>query len=236
MAYGRVNVALDRFLEEAVLVTYAPIDSTEELPAASGPGVVSDLSRLIYRGQVGSDSMKGFRWWMEREIGPLVRGKTTRNSLINDPVAALEDRDPSRSDILHEYFLPAVQFAAFLDACREVIPSSYQELLNITLRYVLSDRESVLAYAPTERIAAVMAFSQEKSVRAESDMAQMTRALIDRVLALGGTYYLPYRLHATNEQFVRAYPRAEQFIRRKLEIDPARVFRNAMWDRYMDGP
>jgi FAD/FMN-containing dehydrogenase len=236
MAYGRLDVVLDRFLDEALIVTYADAERAEhQLPPAAGPGLISDLSRVVYRAQNGSDGMKSFRWWMENNIAPMARGKATRNSLMNEPVATLEDRDATRCDILHEYFVPPAQFAAFLDACRAVIPSSYQELLNITLRYVKPDGESILGYAPEHRIAAVMAFSQEKSVRAEEDMTRVTRNLIDKVIELGGTYYLPYRLHASSEQLRRAYPRLDEFIRRKLVADPDRVFRNALWDRYMSG-
>lgn len=234
MAYGRLNVALDRFMDEGLMITYADAGENGELPPVTGSGVVSHLSRYVYRAQNGSDSSKGLRWWMETEVAPVVRGKATRNSLINEPVATLDDRDPARCDILHEYFVPPERFADFLGACREIIPSSYQELLNITLRYVKADQESVLCYAPEHRIAAVMAFSQEKSVRAEEDMARMTRNLIDRVAELGGAYYLPYRLHATDEQMARVYPRVDEFVARKLEADPRRLFRNVMWDRYMD--
>ncbi len=60
----------------------------------------------------------------------------------------------------------------------------------------------MLAYATVPRIAAVMLFSQEMSVRAEEDMARMTRALIDRVTEIGGSYYLPYRPHPTLDQCV----------------------------------
>ena len=92
-----------------------------------------------------------------------------------------------------------------------MIPASYQQLLNITLRYVDTDRDSVLAYAPEPRIAAVLLFSQEKTVRGEADMARMTHALIERVLDIGGTYYLPYRPHASLDQLSRGYPRAAEF-------------------------
>ena len=92
-----------------------------------------------------------------------------------------------------------------------MIPASYQQLLNITLRYVNTDRDSVLAYATEPRIAAVLLFSQEKTVRGEADMARMTQALIERVLDIGGTYYLPYRPHASLAQLTRGYPRAAAF-------------------------
>ena len=98
------------------------------------------------------------------------------------------------------------------------IPSSYQELLNITLRYVAQDGESWLSYAPADRIACVMLFSQEKTHRAEEDMRRMTQELIDRTLDLGGSYYLPYRLHARPDQMVRAYPGLRPFVAKKLSL------------------
>lgn len=81
---------------------------------------------------------------------------------MNEPVVTLDDRDPVRTDILHEYFILPSRFDEFVDACKDVIPASYQQLLNITLRYVSTDRDNVLAYASEPRIAAVMLFSQEK--------------------------------------------------------------------------
>ena len=79
-----------------------------------------------------------------------------------------------------------------------------------------------------------MLFSQEKSGRAEADMARVTRALIDGALAEGGSYYLPYRLHATPEQFEAAYPHAREFARLKRRLDPEGRFSNALWTTYLD--
>ena len=232
MAYGRMDVALDRFFERALLITYRPARDQGELPAASGSGFVSRSARYVFRAQVESDRAKHLRWWTESQLGPWLAGDATRNSLMNEPVITLDDRDPFRTDILHEYFVPPARFTDFVTACQDVIPSSYQQLLNITLRYVNTDRDSVLAYAPEPRIASVMLFSQEKTARGEADMARMTRALIDRVLEIGGTYYLPYRPHASIEQLRRGYPRAPAFAARKRELDRDLLFRNELWHRY----
>ena len=234
MAYGRMNVAIEGFLDEAIMVTYREAADQSDLPDAAQSRLIGWATRHILRGQVGSERMKDFRWMMESGIAPaLTGGAVTRNGLLNEPVAVLADGDPARTDILHEYFIAPTRFAEFVAACRRIIPSSYQSLLNVTLRYVAADTESVLAYAPEPRIAAVMLFSQEKTMRAEADMARMTRALIDAALELGGSYYLPYRLHATPEQFATGYPRIAEFVTRKRAIDPGLLFRNALWDRYM---
>lgn len=237
MAYGRLSVALDTFFEEALMVTYRPVPTPEGgLPAAASGNALTGLSREIYRWQVGSDVVKRARWFAETVAGPAVSsGIATRNTLMNEPVANLAGGDRSRTDILHEYFVPPERFADFVTACRDVIPASGQEFLNVTLRWVAADETSVLAFAPTPRIAAVMSFSQEMTPEAETAMLLMTEALIDRVLALGGSFYLPYRLHARRDQIERAYPRLASFLERKRHFDPGLLFRNLMWDIYFAG-
>ncbi|EEA92143.1 FAD-binding protein [Pseudovibrio sp. JE062] len=234
MAYGRMNVDIDRFFEDSMLIVYRPTDDQSDLPAASGSGFISKASRHIFRGQLNSEGIKKVRWGIETGIGASLNSSpVTRNSLLNEPVVTLDDKDPTRTDILHEYFVESARFAEFIQACQDIIPSSYQELLNITLRYVRKDAQSVLPFAPTDRIAAVMLFSQEKSKRGEADMARMTRNLIERTLAIGGTYYLPYRLHATQDQFERSYPNHQRFVELKQKYDPQMRFTNQLWDTYM---
>jgi hypothetical protein len=53
------------------------------------------------------------------------------------------------------------------------------------------------------------------------------------VLAIGGSFYLPYRLHARGDQLRKAYPRLDAFIAKKREYDPQLRFRNLMWDKYL---
>ncbi|SLN10995.1 putative xylitol oxidase [Roseovarius albus] len=234
MAYGRLNVDRAGFFEQALMITYRPTEDQSDLPPASGSGMVSELASHVYRAQLGNERMKRLRWWTETDLAPTVTsGIATRNSLINEPVVTLDDRDPSRTDILHEYFVSPEHFGEFVTICQEVIPASYQEFLNVTLRFIDQDPDSWLAYAPVPRIAAVMSFSQEMTERAEADMARMTRELIERITDIGGTYYLPYRPHATQAQFLRAYPRVNDFVSSKRQRDPDLIFRNVFWDNFM---
>ena len=149
-------------------------------------------------------------------------------------VTLLGQSGRERTDIIHEYFVTPDKFNDFLTACRAIIPNSYQELLNITMRWVEQDTTSMLSYAPLgSRIASVMSFSQEMTARGDADMALMTRKLIKAVHELGGSYYLPYRPHATVAQFSEGYERSAEFAALKRELDPGLVLRNALWDRYL---
>ena len=235
MAYGRLNVERDSFFREALLVTYRAIEPQPASlpPATHGGGVMGRIASEIYRRETGSEWFKTLRWTMESSINPrLSSGVATRNSLMNEPVANLANPYPQRTDILHEYFVPPDRFGDFLAVCREIIPPAKAEFLNVTLRYVAADPDAVMAFAPTPRIAAVMSFSQEKTVGGEIDMLTMTERLIDGVLACGGSFYLPYRLHARRDQVAATYPASARFVAAKREIDPKLLFRNAMWDAY----
>ena len=233
MAYGRLNIDRAGFFQDAMLVSYDPVEG--DIPAAVESGLLSKISRSIFRAQLGNEWVKHRRWGIETGIGARLAGATSRSSLMNEPVITLDDRDPTRTDVLHEYFVAPDRFADFLTICRSIIPDSYQELLNITLRWVDQDTTSLLSYAPNgPRIASVLLFSQEMSARGEADMQWMTSRLIDAVQAIGGAYYLPYRPHATPAQFTAGYAKAAEFAAFKRQIDPGLLFKNALWDKYMD--
>lgn len=233
MAYGRLSVSRGDFLRDAILVSYRQMTvQPGKLPPATASTAFQFLSRNVFRAQIGSDAGKRARWFAEKQLAQRLAGRRfTRNSLLNYPVSSLADNDPNRTDILHEYFVPPARLEEFLHACRELIPGSGQDLLNVTLRYVDTDSVSVLSFAPAPRIGAVMLFSQR--IRGDdASMQSLTEKLIDRALNLGGSYYLPYRLHARRDQMRTAYPRMAEFAARKRHYDPKFVFRNLLWDRY----
>lgn len=58
----------------------------------------------------------------------------------------------------------------------------------------------------------------------------ITRDLVERTLALGGTFYLPYRLHYTPEQFRRGYPTAPEFLELKRRVDPEELFSSRFYE------
>lgn len=235
MAYGRLNVSKADLFTQALMVTYR-VEPTpaKGLPAVHRGGALTGLSRRIYRAQIGSEAGKKARWFAETVASPKAgSGIDTRNSLMNEPVSNLENRDARRTDILHEYFIAPERFNEFIRACQDILPRAGPDFLNVTLRYVARDDVSVLSYAPVDRIAAVMSFSQQITPRAEAEMMTMTEALIDRVAAIEGSFYLPYRLHARRDQVERIYPGLARLVERKRHYDPGLVFRHALWDTYV---
>ncbi|MGH8047836.1 MAG: FAD-binding oxidoreductase [Chthoniobacterales bacterium] len=232
MAYGRISVAPDFFFREAVITLLKR--ETTGLPVADTlhdekPSV---LNRAVFRSGVESDYGKNLRWWLETTMGETGGEVLSRNQIMNEPASLYANRDPARTDILHEYFIPASRLGEFVEKARPVFLKHHPDLLNVTVRNVETDRDSFLRYARSEVFGLVMLFDQRRDAAAEAAMEAFTRELVDVALACGGTYYLPYRAHATREQFLRGYPQAPEFFALKKRYDPAGVFENQFFLNY----
>jgi FAD/FMN-containing dehydrogenase len=237
MVYGRSCVVPgENFLRESILTVFrrAP-GRPEEIPALSAAGS-NKLLRAVYRAQIGSDSGKLARWHAEKLFGEnFSRVYISRNQLLNEKVEAFRELNADRTDVLHEYFLPADGIEAFLSRARSIIATHRGDLLNVTIRNVLTDNDSFLRYAVRDVFGFVMLFNQARTPEADHDMEAMTRKLIDAALDCGGRYYLTYRLHATLEQFTKAYPQAPAFFERKRQHDPSELFQNEFYVKYGRG-
>jgi FAD/FMN-containing dehydrogenase len=231
MLYARLAVNHTDFFEELIVTGYAPIPWADPFPALESPEV-SPLRRAVFRGSVDSGFGKTIRWTLEKWAGGEAGGTHSRSFLQNEPVALFANRDPERTDILHEYFVPKDKVVDFIDSIHNLFSLFDVDLLNVTIRSVETDTDSVLRYADQPMFALVMLFNQERSEAAETVMQDATRSLIDQALKVGGRYYLPYRLHATKAQFQAAYPQHTEFFAAKRRWDPDELFRNRFYDRY----
>lgn len=234
MAYGRLCVAPGEFyLRQGILTVFrsAPCPPKEMPPLKRS--TLASLRREVYRAQIDSQAGKEMRWKAEKLFGDrMAQTYVSRNQLLNEPADVYREQNKDRTDILHEYFIPAAQTENFLRSARKIIPAHAPDLLNITVRHVLTDPDSFLRYADEEMFSFVMLFNQARTGEADEDMKALTRKLIDAALACGGRYYLTYRLHATADQFHRAYPQAKTFFQKKREYDVSLLFQNQFWIQY----
>ncbi|MEC5384481.1 FAD-binding protein [Uliginosibacterium sp. H3] len=176
------------------------------------------------------------KWRREHLYDPVLyfrRPVHWRNFEAGYDVAELEP--PSRlktTYVLQEYFVPAKRFDEFVPKLAEVLQRHRANVLNISIRHAAADPGSLLAWARGETFAFVLYHKQRTRDNARERVAVWTRELIDAVLSVGGTYYLPYQPHATPDQFHRAYPGARELFALKREFDPDYRFRNILWDKY----
>lgn len=160
-----------------------------------------------------------------------------RNFEASRDVSILEPRSRDRSTyVLQEYFVPAKRFDDFIAKMSEIFIRHNANIMNVSIRHAVPDRGSLMAWAREEVFAFVIYYKQNTNEHEKTMLEIWTRELIDAALSVGGTYYLPYQLHATKEQFHRAYPRAKEFFILKQQVDPTNRFRNKLWDKYYELP
>jgi FAD/FMN-containing dehydrogenase len=119
---------------------------------------------------------------------------------------------------------------------RKIFKQYGVDVVNVSIRHTMPDHGSFLTWAPEEVFAFGIYYKQGTAEQEKTMVGTWTRELIDAVLSVGGRYYLPYQLHATQEQFHRAYPRANELFAVKQQVDPTNRFRNKLWDKYYQQP
>ena len=235
MAYGRICTAPDHYLTESI-VTVLDRAGGDEQAETKPPFLIrakAKFARTVFRGGVGNAFGKNLRWNMEKRIGETGGGLHDRNKLLDESSSWFSNRERARTEILHEYFIPVANLERFLAKARVIFPRHPEmDLLNITVRNVKPDTDTFLRYARTEVFGLVMLLNHRRDGESDQEMARLTRELIDAALDCGGTYYLPYRPHATLRQFTAAYPNAREFAKLKRKYDPRDVFTNRFWETY----
>lgn len=159
---------------------------------------------------------------------------TWRNYEASYDVAQLE---PTTARLIYtyalqEYFVPVENFDAFLPKMKEIFSNHNVNIINVSIRHSMPEKDTYLAWASREVFSFVIYYKQGTSQSSKEAVMKWTRELIDSVIALEGTYYLPYQIHATNEQFKKAYPNYKKFFEIKAKYDPTYKFRNKLWDSY----
>lgn len=126
--------------------------------------------------------------------------------------------------ILFEAFIPQKNFKEFCNNLSNLIklmPTNII-LINISIRVINGDKISFLSYCPNPVFALVFYFKINK--KNDNILGKFTKKLINLILSLQGTFYLPYRFHYTGNQLRIAYPQIDQFMKLKKIYDPNELF------------
>lgn len=210
--------------------TNAPVTVGDRLiPTGKSYG----LDRFGYRVVSGWPYGKSIR---ERVVDPIRYFRSPvvwRNYESSRDVREVEPSSRASSTyVLEEYFIPVEQFDAFVPKMRSVFRKHDVNVINVSIRHAMPDSGTLLSWAQKEVFAFVVSYKQGTTLADRKKVGVWTKEMTDSVLAVGGTWYLPYQAWATKEQFLRAYPRAQEFFALKKRRDPTNKFRNVLWDKY----
>lgn len=190
------------------------------------PTAISSISVLPYGSEI-----------RRKILDPIMHKKEIvawRNHEASYDVAQLEPTTPRLlfTYVLQEYFVPVDKFDEFIPKMRKVFQKNKVNVLNVSIRHALPDDGSYLAWAPEEVFSFVVYYKQAMTESAKKSVKKWTQEMIDAAISVNGRYYLPYQIHAREEQFKKAYPNFQKFFDIKKKYDPTNKFRNKLWDAY----
>lgn len=180
---------------------------------------------------------KRFRLPLETKAQSILPTNNTvvwRNHEMSATVASLEPLTRSiTTPILQEYFIPFEALESFVDALRRTTKEYNINVLNVSIRYVSENNDSLLSYAKKECFALVLFINIPNTIASYEHTQKWTQTLINHALTLEGTYYLPYQLFATQKQFEQAYQNHTEFKELRKKYDPENKFSNTFLKTYL---
>ncbi|TNE92375.1 MAG: FAD-binding oxidoreductase [Deltaproteobacteria bacterium] len=205
------------------------------------------VTERLQAGGESSSAEKFMYWWVsEAPLGKEARSEVIdrlrladqpviwRNYEASYDVAGLEPASRESSTyVLQEYFIPVEHFADFVPKMAEVFTKHEVNVVNVSIRHASAEPDSLLSWAPGETYAFVIYYKMGTDEAAWKHARTWSREMDEAILDAEGVWYLPYQIHATPEQFHRAYPRAEELFAVKRRVDPHYQFRNKLWDAYL---
>ncbi|EEK80901.1 FAD linked oxidase domain protein [Bacillus cereus R309803] len=235
MHLARISVAPNSFLREMYVTDYVLAESQRRLEEYSelkeeniiaAPKFLLGLSRY-------SEWGKNTFWDIQRSYFERTDGQfETRNNVMRSDSAFMEYENPNRTEVLQEYFVPIDSFTEYIDDLRTILSEEELNLLNITIRYVEKNENAVLSYAKDDMFALVLLINQGRSENEIKKTEGIIRKMIDVTLKYHGSYYLPYYSYPKKDQLKKAYPRIEEFLQKKKDIDPEERFVNLFYREY----
>ncbi len=244
LVFGRLSVAPQSFLREAVAHTYTKTQFEGSLPPLQ-PASHDTLDRFIINFSKTGGAGRWLRWTLEKYAEPHLHSCVTRNQAMNQKEVCLVSRNAEMyddmaylknrlrdTDILQEYFIPYDHMPEFVDGLREVVQRNHANLLNVTIRTVHQDTVTALPYAKQDMFGFVLYFNVGFNDKDNEILKQTTTGLIDVAEQAGGTYYLPYQLFYSKEQLRRSYPEIDDFFAAKKKYDPIGLFTNKFYEKY----
>jgi FAD/FMN-containing dehydrogenase len=228
LAYARLSTDKDNLFNPVGLFWFETKNSDANKSEITSEKLVA-IKRGILRLSEYHNLGKKLRWQSEKYYAKLLAKKHTslsRNDAMNTDIHILWPLYGNNKDILHEYFIPKKQVNNFINNLKNQIIKHNINILNVTIREVKRDNSSLLSYAKEDVYGLVCLFSQGKTLEDEEKMKIFTQDVISDALILGGTFYLPYRLHYNANQILEAYPNIKNWIALKEKYDAGLVFQS----------
>jgi FAD/FMN-containing dehydrogenase len=234
--YGDFQFAIDPtepgFLSDGVLSVYQPV--ADDMPVTSSRAELSaeDWQRLLALAH--TDRSEAFRLYAAHYRATDGQVYHCDQHQMGVYVDGYHDRlaGPAASEMITEVYVPREQLLTFIADCGEDFRRHDVDMVYGTVRAIRADTETFLPWAQGDRACVIF------NLHVRHDEAGVAKArvdfqrIIDRALALGGSFYLTYHRWATRAQVLAGHPKLPAFLAAKRAMDPQERFQSE-WYRHM---
>ncbi|MBT2648450.1 FAD-binding oxidoreductase [Bacillus sp. ISL-34] len=236
MHLARISVAPGSYLDEMYVTDYYRANDQTRLSdynTLKRETIIAVPKFFLGLSRYNDWGKKSF-WETQKTYTAKIDGTlVSRNNVMRSDSAFMDYSNPNKTEVLQEYFVPIDQFADYIDDLRKTLSDEKDfNLLNITIRYVEHNDESLMSYAKDDMFALVMLINQGTDNKSKANTGRVIRNMINVTLDHNGSYYLPYYGYPTKTQLFEAYPRTEEFFRLKKKYDPDNRFMNLFYEEY----
>jgi FAD/FMN-containing dehydrogenase len=136
------------------------------------------------------------------------------------------------TEMITEVYVTKDTFLTLLSQARQDFLEHQADMTYGTIRFIEQDNESFLAWAREPSVCIVCNLHVTHTAEGKKKAARDFRRIIDRVIKLGGRYYLTYHRWAQRRQVEACYPQFVDFLRLKKKYDPAERFQSDWYRHY----
>jgi len=135
--------------------------------------------------------------------------------------------------ILQEYFVPPKNMVQFINYLWNIVNDFNVNLINLSIRYVKKTDIPILNYASVDRIAIVLYLNIHNDTESIKYANIWTNLLVNKIISLSGSYYLPYLLFLSIRQFRILYPDYKKFVEIKQKYDNKNILTSHFIKKYI---
>ena len=219
-AYGDFHLDIDdsadTFLTRGLMLTYEPADDDE--PITRPPADLTQFQQLATFAHVDKPrAWAGYRQSL-LDAGPQVDFNDAWQSAEYVPgyhaaTDAAVGASVRGSEVLSEFYVPRESLAAFLEQTAGELRAANANMIYGNVRLIEPDTETALPWATKRMACIVMNLHCDHNDAGIAIVRDAFRRVLDRAIALGGTYYLAYHSFARKDQVLACFPQLPELLR-----------------------
>ena len=223
----------DDFLRRGVFSCYLPVP--DDTPVPDNPSFDrNDWLNLLHLAH--SDKSRGFQIYENHYLrthgGVYWSDRLQFSTYVSGYHKAIDKRLGSRcpgSEMITELYVPRSFLSDFLANAADDLRSGGASVIYGTVRLIERDFESALAWAWKPWACVIFNICVEHSKSGLRKARRTFRALIDRAIRFGGSYYLTYHKFARPDQVKSCHPNLARVLVTKRRFDPRLRFQSNWW-------